>query len=182
MTPDFQIPELTTPRLRMRLPKATDIPAHAAFHASARSKNVGGPMDAAASYAHLAGIVGQWQLRGYGRWMVADRETDEPLGVVGLYHPMDWPEAEVGWTLYEQAEGKGIAREAATATIRHAYIALGWKRIVSLVANNNLRSVQLAQALGCRKESVYEHPTFGLLDVWVHRPPEAWFPNGEAPQ
>ena len=72
MTVDFRIPEIETPWLRMRLPKASDLPAHVEFRASERSKGVGGPYSAESSFEHLAGIVGQWQLRGYGRWMVAD--------------------------------------------------------------------------------------------------------------
>ena len=47
--------------------------------------------------------------------MVADRETDEPFGVVGIYHPLDWPEPEIGWSLYANAEGRGIGYEAALA-------------------------------------------------------------------
>ena len=173
MRVEFRIPEIETERLRLRLPKASDLKAHAAFRASSRSRGVGGPFDAAASFHHLAGIIGQWQLRGYGRWMVADKETDQPLGVVGINHPDDWPEAEIGWSLYEAAEGKGIAQEAAEATRNHAYNTLGWTRIVSLIMQDNARSVRLAKRMGCRKDGVFEHPDHGALDIWVHPAPEA---------
>ena len=176
----FTIPEIETPRLRLRLPKASDFPAHVAFRASERSKGVGGPFDAASSFQHLAGIIGQWHLRGYGRWMVADKDTDTPLGVVGVYHPDDWPEPEIGWSLYEHAEGQGIAREAATATIRHVYETLGWTRIVSLVMEDNHRSVRLAEAMGCRQDGVFDHPDLGRLNIWVHRSPEDWFLGSDA--
>ena len=116
MTVEFRIPEIETERLRLRLPRMDDLPAHAEFRASERSKGVGGPFDHASSFHHLSGIIGQWQLRGYGRWIVADRNTDEPFGIVGIYHPADWPEPEIGWSIYANAEGSGIAREAALAT------------------------------------------------------------------
>lgn len=173
MSVDFRIPEIETERLRLRLPKSSDLTAHIAFRASDRSKGVGGPFDAASGFHHLAGIVGQWQLRGYGRWMVADRNTDEPLGIVGIYHPEDWPEPEIGWTLYEGAEGRGIAQEAAIATRSFAYGTLGWKRIVSLIMNDNARSIRLAERLGCRKEGTFVHDVLGALDIWTHPEPEA---------
>ena len=172
MTIEFRIPEIETARLRLRLPKASDLPAHVAFRASERSKGVGGPFDAASSFHHLAGIVGQWQLRGYGRWMVADRETDAPFGIVGIFHPDDWPEPEIGWSLYDNAEGKGIAQEAARAARDFVYGALGWNRIVSLIMADNDRSIRLAERLGWRKDGTFHHAEYGALDIWVHPAPE----------
>ena len=172
MSVDFRIPEVETERLRLRLPRMSDLPAHVAFRASERSKGVGGPYDKASSFHHLAGIVGQWQLRGYGRWMVADKGTDQPLGIVGVYHPEDWPEAEIGWSLYAGAEGRGIATEAAKATRDFAYGTLGWSRIISLIMPDNARSIRLAERLGCEKDGVFRHAVYGTLDIWVHAAPE----------
>ena len=121
MTVNFQIPEIETERLRMRLPMASDLPTVAAFRASERSRGVGGPFDESSVLNYMATVVGQWHLRGYGRWIVAEKKTDEPLGLVGIYHPGDWPEAEIGWTLFEGGEGRGIAYEAAMATRDYAY-------------------------------------------------------------
>ena len=171
MSVDFRIPEIETERLRLRLPKSSDLAAHIAFRASDRSKGVGGPFDAASGFHHLAGIVGQWQLRGYGRWMVADRNTDEPLGIVGIYHPEDWPEPEIGWTLYEGAEGRGIAQEAAIATRSFAYGTLGWTRIISMIDAENTRSLALGRRLGCVEDGVFDHPLFGRMHIWRHPSP-----------
>ncbi|MEM6823480.1 MAG: GNAT family N-acetyltransferase [Pseudomonadota bacterium] len=171
MSVDFRIPEIETERLRLRLPRASDLPDHIAFRGSERAKGVGGPYDAASSVHHLEGIIGQWQLRGYGRWMVADKETDAPLGLVGIYHPEDWPEPEIGWSLYAAAEGKGIALEAATATRHYAYGTLKWTRIVSLIMPDNIRSIRLAERMGCTKTLPFQHPEFGQLDIWVHQGP-----------
>ncbi|MEL7150418.1 MAG: GNAT family N-acetyltransferase [Pseudomonadota bacterium] len=172
MSVDFRIPEIETERLRMRLPRMDDLPAHAAFRASDRSKGVGGPFDDASSFQHLAGVIGQWQLRGYGRWMVADKVTDEPYGIVGVFHPEEWPEPEIGWSIYANAEGKGIAREAALATREYVYSTLGWDRIVSLIIDGNDRSIRLAERLGCTKDGVFEDAELGKLNIWVHPQPE----------
>lgn len=172
MTVDFRIPEIETERLRLRLPRMDDLEAHAAFRASERSKGVGGPYNYVSSYEHLAGIVGQWQLRGYGRWMVADKVTDEPYGVVGVYHPEDWPEPEIGWSLYANAEGKGIAHEAALATRTYVHETLGWNRIISMIMEDNHRSIRLAERMGCKQDGTFDHSTFGRMNIWVHPPRE----------
>ena len=174
MTINFRIPEIETDRLRMRLPRMDDLSAHAEFRASERAKGVGGPYDYPSSFHHLAGIIGQWQLRGYSRWMVTDKSTGEPYGVVGIYHPEDWPEPEIGWSIYANAEGKRIAYEAALATRDYVYNTLGWTRIVSLIMDDNDRSIRLAERLGCRQEGApFVHPDLGKLNIWVHPEPEA---------
>ncbi len=170
MSVAFRIPEIETERLRLRLPAARDVAAYAAFRGSERSRTVGGPYTPAEAFEQLAGIVGQWQLRGYGRWLVADRESDEALGVVGIFHPEDWPEAEIGWSVFEAAEGRGIAFEAAVAARRFAFETLGRERIVSLVADDNTRSQALARRLGAEPEELFHHPGFGPLRVWRHVP------------
>lgn len=173
MNVDFRIPEIETDRLRLRLPKASDVEAHMAFRSSARSKGVGGPYSKASGFNHLEGVIGQWHLRGYGRWMVADKATDEPFGIVGIYHAEDWPEPEIGWTLYDNAEGKGIAHEAALASRNYAYDTLGWTRIISLIMSDNHRSIRLAERMSCTQEGPFVHPTLGAMDIWVHPSPEA---------
>lgn len=169
----MEIPVIETGRLRLRSPEARDFDAYAAFRASPRAAFVGGPYDRASSFLALCAIVGQWHLRGYGRWLVADRETDAPLGIVGLYHPEDWPEAEIGWSVFGPAEGRGIAAEAARAARAYAYGTLGWTRVVSLTTADNLRSQALARRLGCVLEGLFEHPVYGPLQVWRHPAPDA---------
>ena len=173
MTVDFRIPEIETERLRLRLPRLSDLPAHAAFRSSERSRGVGGPFNEESCFKHFAEVIGQWHLRGYGRWIVADKTTDEPYGIVGIYHPADWPEPEIAWSVYDKAEGKGIAHEAAIASRQFAYESLGLSRIVSLVLDDNARSIALAKRLGCIRDGVFQHPDFGALTIWRHLSPEA---------
>ncbi|MEP5200017.1 MAG: GNAT family N-acetyltransferase, partial [Paracoccaceae bacterium] len=98
MNVDFQIPEIETERLRMRLPKLSDLPTLIEFRASQRI--VGGPFAPETGFDYLGAIIGQWHLRGYGRWIVTEKSNDAPLGLVGIYHPDDWPEAEIGWMMF----------------------------------------------------------------------------------
>jgi RimJ/RimL family protein N-acetyltransferase len=167
----LHIPTVETARLRLRSPEARDFDAYAAFRASERARILGGPNSRAEAFQMFCGLVGQWHLRGYGRWLVADKATDAPLGIVGLYHPEDWPEPEIGWSLFEVAEGRGIAHEAALASRRFAYEVLGWRTVVSLIVPGNLRSEALARRMGCVVDGQHPHPSHGTLDIWRHPAP-----------
>ncbi|MEM7318125.1 MAG: GNAT family N-acetyltransferase [Pseudomonadota bacterium] len=162
------IPTLHTERLTMRAPQMSDFETYATFCASSRSAGVGGPYSRAQAMDRLFAVVGHWQLRGYGRWMVTDTETGQPLGVVGLFYPEDWPEPEIAWTLFEAAEGRGIALEAAIASRSYAYDVLGWKTAISCTVADNHRSIALARRMGATQDPSFVHPEYGEMLVWRH--------------
>lgn len=172
----FDVPTVETERLILRMPRMSDFDAYASFGASERSKGVGGPFLRSESFERLAAIIGHWHLRGYGRWMVADKAGDRPLGIVGLMYPTGWPEPEVAWSVFDDAEGKGIALEAALAARRFAYDVLGWTRVISCTAPDNVRSVALAKRMGAVYEGDFQHETIGTLNVWRHLSPQELAP------
>lgn len=171
LSPD--IPVIETDRLRLRAPSIDDLAAETAFFATERSTGVGGPKAEWEVFRVLAVILGHWVMRGYGFWAVDEKATGLYCGRVGLWYPMEWPEPEVGWSLMEQAEGRGIAREAALAARNYAYATLGWTTLISLILPGNERSVALAQRLGAWQEGEYDHPTHGRVPLWRHPGPEA---------
>lgn len=147
----------------------SDFQAYAEFRGDpVRTQGVGGPCGEVQAFDKLGEIVGHWLLRGYGRFIVADKNTDEPLGVVGPYFPVDWPEPEIAWSVFANAEGKGVAYEAALASRRFAFETLGWKTAVSIVSKGNTRSSALAKRLGCTQEADFEHPEIGPMECWRH--------------
>lgn len=149
----FTIPELTTERLRLRAPRLADLPRVTAFYASERSHIVGGPLDDRGAHRAMMAIFGSWALRGHGLWYIADRTTDAFLGWTGVLEGPGWQEPELGWTVMEEAEGKGIAFEAASAARHHAATELGLDGLISYIAPHNSRSAALAQRLGAVHEA-----------------------------
>jgi len=174
----IRIPTLETERLRLRAPEARDFDTYADFRTSLRAAYSGGPHTRAQAFEQFCALGGHWLVRGYGRWIVATREDDAPIGVVGLYYPEDWLEPEIAWALFDGAEGKGYAAEAARAARAYAYGTLGWQSVVSLIAPDNSRSAALASRLGATREGVYHHGTLGPLDVWRHPGPAALAAGG----
>lgn len=164
----IDIPVIETARLRLRAPGARDFDTYAAFRGSERARSLGGPFTRAQAFTQFAALIGHWELRGFGRWIVADMASDEPLGVVGILCPIGWPEPELAWSLFDGAEGRGIAQEAALAARDHAYGPLGMKSLISLVASDNPRSEALARRLGARPEGTTDVPNHGPTPVWRH--------------
>ncbi|MGZ9808855.1 GNAT family N-acetyltransferase [Pseudoroseicyclus sp. H15] len=144
---------LDTPRLVLRRPGGQDWPAARDFFMSPRSAGVGGPVSLGAAWRALASEIGHWDMRGFGMWAVTRRGSDEAIGLIGPWYPVDWPETEVGWMIWDEAaEGQGYAHEAAQAAIAHAWAVLGWETIVSYVDPDNTRSIALAERLGARHD------------------------------
>ncbi|WP_099827055.1 GNAT family N-acetyltransferase [Oceaniglobus indicus] len=165
------IPTVTTDRLTLRAPRESDLPAFAAFRASDRTSFLGGPFDETDSFKQLCAIAGHWQIRGFGRWMVADRTTDEPLGVVGLFFPVHWPEPELAWSVFAAGEGRGVAHESACAARDYAYDSLGMTTLISCIDPANSRSIALARRMGATPDGHFDHPRSGAIHVWRHPGP-----------
>lgn len=169
MSTAVHIPTIETKNLRLRCPNMRDFEAFAAFRMSDRAEHVGGACTRTQAFDKLGEIIGHWHLRGYGRWMVADKATDEALGVVGPYFPDDWPEPEIAWSVFAAAEGRGVAFEASVAARTYAYETLGWATAISCVSVGNTRSVALAERLGATRED--DFTTIDDLHLHVYRHP-----------
>ncbi len=139
-------PTLHTPRLTLRMPVLADFEPRAAFATSERSVWEGGPVTRNEAWRIFASEVGQWPLLGYGPFSV---DMDGAyVGEVGIYHPASYPEPELGWFVVPEAEGRGIATEAARAVMLWARATFGWDRLVNYIDPGNFRSIALALRLG----------------------------------
>ncbi len=167
----FEIPELETPRLRMRAFRPEDVASEQAFYRTDRSRFVGGPQPEYATFRALAGIIGHWVLRGYGFWALEEKASGRYAGRVGLWNPEPWPEPEIGWTLMDGFEGRGLATEAALAARVFAYGRLGWTTAISLIDENNIGSQGVAMRLGCERDGQFRHPEGWQAEVWRHPAP-----------
>lgn len=168
------IPQIVTRRLVLKGPEPDDYPDFKATFTSYRSRFMGGPLNPYETWMLYAAEIGHWAIRGYGMWMIHDRDTNETYGMAGGWKPAKWPEAELAWIIWPGAAGRGIALEATHAVRRHFYTAMGWQGAVSYLDPKNLDSIRLAERLGARKDPdapsvdghdvVYRHPAPAALD------------------
>lgn len=167
----IQIPVLETDRLILRGIEARDVEAIIAFLMSDRAEFIGRKKSRSEAWRSVATLIGHWTLNGFGQWAVADKQDDRILGVVGPWCPDGWPEPELGWTLFADAEGRGIAHEAVLAARAHAYGPFGWTTAVSYIDPDNIRSINLAERLGARLDLTAKHPDFDGDPCLVYRHP-----------
>lgn len=169
-----QIPTLTTARLILRGPEPRDFDPIADFFADAQySAGFGGPLSRSEAWRWFSCSVGHWHLRGYGFWTITLKDTGEPCGITGIWEPEGWPEPELGWVMFKNAEGKGIAYEAALAARAYAYAHFDLSALSSNIFPGNTRSVALAERLGATYERSYENVKHGTELVYRHPCPQA---------
>jgi len=173
MTPHLaDTPILETERLTLRAPQMDDYPVWEAFFHSDRSRYIGGPGDTRTAWRAFAHATGMWALRGYGSFVFARKDNGAPLGLSGPWNPMDWPEPEIGWTVWvPEAEGQGYALEAASVARDFAFRELGWSTAVSYIDQDNLRSIALAERLGAWRDDDAEKPDQDEPPALVYRHP-----------
>lgn len=167
-------PVLETERLALRIPRAEDFDWYRPFVMSDRARYVGGGADKGEGHAWrmLAIITGHWHLRGFGTFVAVDKATDQPIGSIGPWYPADWPEHELGWTIWDPAyEGRGYAAEAVVRTRDYAFRDLGWDTAVSYIAHGNDRSVALAERLGAVRDDSAATPDADPTYVYRHPHP-----------
>jgi len=162
------IPTLDTNRLILRAPRLSDLPRMTAFFATPRSHMVGGPRTETETFQSLASRLGHWALRDYGLWHIEEKASGLFLGWAGMIFAPGWDEPELGWTVMRDAEGKGIASEAAIAARTYAGTHQNLNGVISYIDPENTRSMTLAQRLGAAFERtgqllgkpyhIYRHP------------------------
>jgi len=160
---------IVTPRLTLRAPAMADFPAYAAFWASPRSRFTGGPRDVRGAWFWFCHDVAQWDLFGHGALMADRRDGGGTVGQVGINAGPLYPETELGWMVYDGAEGQGYAAEAAAALRDWAFGTLGLATLVSYMDPGNARSIRLAERLGATRDEAAPVQDPGDL-VWRHRP------------
>jgi RimJ/RimL family protein N-acetyltransferase len=147
----LEIPVLETERLRLRGWQPEDLAVFTRMNADpevTRHLGEGRTLDAGQTWRACAALIGHWTMRGYGQWIAEEKTTGTAMGRIGLYHPVDWPGLEVGWTLAREHWGRGYATEGARAALGYAFDVVRADTVISLVRPDNLRSIRVVEKLG----------------------------------
>jgi RimJ/RimL family protein N-acetyltransferase len=147
-----------TPRLRLRNWREGD---HDAFFRHTNTEAVMRWLGGVKTREFLDWVVNdrfvRWQEEhGFTFWVVERTEDGAFLGFCGLKvadgrQSTVAGEMEVGWRFREDAWGHGYAKEAATASLGHAFDMLGAERVFALTVQGNEASWGLMIRLGMRR-------------------------------
>lgn len=179
-------PPIETERLILRNWTEKDCVPFRRLNTPAVMRWLGGVKTDKASDAVITDRLMPWQeSRGFTFWAVERKADGDLLGFCGLKiaDDIDSPvegELEIGWRLREDVWGRGYAREAAAASLGHAFDRLGAPRVVALTVEGNAASWGLMERLGMsrRPDLDYAGPQWAEGDVivyvierdgWAHR-------------
>lgn len=162
---DLPIPELQTPRLRLRAWRDEDVPAFAALNADpAVMEFFPKPLDRAESDAVAARIRDHFRRRGFGLWAVEVPGLAHFVGFVGLtvatFQAHFTPCVEIGWRLARAYWGRGYASEAARVALRFGFEELELEEVVSFTSAVNRRSMAVMERIGMTRSPAddFDHP------------------------
>jgi RimJ/RimL family protein N-acetyltransferase len=99
--------------------------------------------------------VDGYERHGFGLYLVALKETGEPLGICGLIKRETLDDVDVGFAFLPRHAGLGYATEAAAASLEHGWRDLGLRRIVAITTPNNVRSIRVLEKVGLRFERTF---------------------------
>lgn len=168
----FEIPTLTTPRLKLRAFRVSDFDAYAAMLANPevmRHLLTGHTVTRVEeAWRTMASILGQWALRGYGMWACERTGDGAFVGWVGILEPPDWPEPSIAYALDPSFWRQGLATEATGAARDWFFRNFPLPRAASFIRPENEASKRVASRLEATCEGTIELRG-ARFEYWVHR-------------
>ncbi|MBU2865134.1 GNAT family N-acetyltransferase [Reinekea forsetii] len=155
----MNIPVIETERLRLRGYKASDLDAFAQMNSDPEFVlyfGTGQPLSRWDSWNVLTMLAGHWMLRGFGFWIVEEKNTGAFVGRVGIWKPDGWPGTEIGWGISKSHWGKGYATEAAEASMTWAFDNLEIDELISVIHPENEPSKKVAIRIGEKYKETIE--------------------------
>ncbi|WP_189371802.1 GNAT family N-acetyltransferase [Tateyamaria omphalii] len=145
----MQTSQIQTKRLNLRRPTEYDLIPYTKYCVSKRSKYVGGPFTNVQAFEKLASMIGHWELRGFGRFVMVEQSSGRALGHFGALQLDTSEPPEITWTIWHHDhERKGFATEAGQAFKDYAAQVLGFTDMIAHVRRGNFASAALAERLG----------------------------------
>ncbi len=120
--------------------------------------------------ADLAVKQAEWELNGFGLWLLRDRSTGEMVGRGGLQHTSATgvQEVEIGWSIVPERWGQGLATELALACVEIAFDDLGLASVIAYTRPDNIASRRVMDKAGLLYEREFTDP-HGLTEILFRR-------------
>jgi RimJ/RimL family protein N-acetyltransferase len=141
---------LRTGRLVLTPVSGADLPDLRALKADPRvfAVMLGGVRNAAETAEDLARDVVAWGRHGYGIWAVREAVDRRFVGIAGLEDRSDGRGVALRFAVWPQEQGRGLAREAAGASLRFGHEQARLARIVAAAREANFASRTVLGSIG----------------------------------
>jgi RimJ/RimL family protein N-acetyltransferase len=116
---------------------------------------LGGVRNHAETADDLARDVVAWGANGFGMWAIREAGTQHFVGIVGLEQRPDGRGVALRFALWPEAQGRGLAREAAAAALRFGHEGLGLTCIVAVARESNFASRTVLGSIGMTERETF---------------------------
>jgi RimJ/RimL family protein N-acetyltransferase len=117
-------------------------------------------LDGARKYVS-EGPAESYRRNGFGLWLTALRETDEPVGICGLVKRDGLEDTDIGYAFLPAFWGRGYAVEAARAVLDHAREVIGLPKVVAITKPDNVGSIAVLEKIGLKFDKLIQLPAHG---------------------
>jgi RimJ/RimL family protein N-acetyltransferase len=165
---------IRTARLDLRPISAADLPGLMALKADPRvfGQMLGGVRSPWQVVGELADDVSAWARLNAG--MFAIYENARFQGITGVQARDDGRGLALRFAVWPEARGRGVAREAASAALRHAHDQAGMRRIIAVARADNFGSRMVLGSIGMTECDAFLRDGHIMLvyeSLTVERPP-----------
>lgn len=91
-----------------------------------------------------------YEINGYGRWAVINRQTNKFVGWCGLKFSKEKNETDIGFRFFENEWNKGFATESAKACLDYGFENLNLDEITGNALKANKASIKVLEKIGLR--------------------------------
>ncbi|TFF30380.1 GNAT family N-acetyltransferase [Mucilaginibacter psychrotolerans] len=104
----------------------------------------------------IDGPIKSYHDNGFGLYLVADKDTGEPIGMCGIIKrdTLDCP--DIGYALMPEYIGKGYAYEIAAAVLQYAQRDLQLSALCAITLPINIPSKNLLEKLGFKSQGPFQ--------------------------
>jgi len=154
-----------TGRLVLSPVGGADLPDLAAIKADPEvfAVMLGGVRNRVQAAEDLALDVIAWGRHGFGMWVIREAGNGRFAGITGLEHRADGRGVALRFALWPEAQGRGLAREAAFAALRFGHDRAGLARIVAVARVSNFASRMILGGIGMREAGSFEQHGFAMV-------------------
>ena len=124
---------------------------------------LGGVRTPARAAEEMAEDIAFWAARGCGIWAVREAADGAFLGVTGFMQRPDGRGIALRFAFWPEAQGRGVAREAAAAALRFGHDRAGLPRIIAVARESNTASRTLLGGIGMREAASFEQGGHRML-------------------
>jgi len=121
------------------------------------------------AHLHVDRRLEHWERFGFGTFVLVAADGADPVGYCGLEHVVETSFVDLRYGLIQDAQGQGLALEAAMRIMSHGFGELQLPRIYGAALPDNRASVAVLKKVGMRPDKRFDCYGSNLFTASIDR-------------